>query len=457
MTLTEQNTHLHTGELRKLFLLFLPILLMTFSTAMPLFMEKLFLARISKEAMEIAVNAAYVAQIFQAPCVALAMMAQVFVGRWFGAQEYQAIGPGIWQFIWFSCLSIVITLPAGWFFSNYYFRGTPLETGGVSYCHFLIAINFLYPLGAALSCFYLGQGKAKIVLLATLGAQIIKAVSAYFLIFGYSDWIPRLELMGGAISTLIAQGSFCVFLLWDFLKSKYHVFFNSHIWHFRPRLFWECIHPGLLRAFNRILSFMSWIFTAGIAKAKGGDYLLSLSIGGALFLFLPFLGDALCQAQTTIVSQILGSKSYQFLNKALRSGVILVVIMSLLVAIPLILFPLQTFDLLFPKIALDSLSIQKNFLGIWISFSFFLFGFLPVSYVLAFKDTRFSLFMGAFSWLNGFLFMYFAINIKNIDANMFWLVLSVTHVVGALLYWQRMRWLQSKIISAHEIIVFENP
>lgn len=451
--LSEQNAHLQTGELKKLCLLFLPILLMTFSTAMPLFLEKIFLARISKEAMEIAVNAVYVAQIFQAPCVALAMMAQVFVGRWFGAKDYQAIGPGIWQFIWFSCLSLFITLPMGWIFSHYYFQGSSLETGGVSYCHFLIAINFLYPLGASLSCFYVGQGKAKIVLLATLGAQMIKAISAYFLIFGYGSWIPKLDLMGGAISTLIAQGSFCLFLLWDFLKPKYHVLFQSHVWHFRPKLFWECIHPGLLRASNRILSFTSWVCTAWITKAKGGDYLLSLSIGGALFLFLPFLGDALCQAQTTIVSQILGSKSYQFLNKALRSGLILVVIMSILVAIPLLVYPFATFEWLFPTITMDALSIQRNFLGIWICIAFFLFGFLPVSYVLAFKDTKFSLFMGAFSWINGFLFMYLALKKMSIEANMFWIVLSVTHIIGALFYWQRMRQLESKVISTQEMKV----
>ncbi|MFS8564121.1 MAG: hypothetical protein LVR00_07345 [Rhabdochlamydiaceae bacterium] len=160
---------------------------MSFSTYLLLLIEKLFLARISKEVMEVAVNAAYVAQIFQAPCVALAMMAQVYVGRWIGAQNYKSVGPGIWQFIWFSILSMCIVFPIGWICSDLYFRDTALSGVGVPYARFLMAINFLYPLGAALSCFYLGQGKTLLIVIATISSQLVKLLFAYLLIFGWGD------------------------------------------------------------------------------------------------------------------------------------------------------------------------------------------------------------------------------------------------------------------------------
>src|SRR6266850_337105 len=111
-----------SGGLKELTLLFFPILLMTFSTCLILFVEKLLLARLSTEAMEIAVTSAYACQVFQAPCVALAMMAQVFVGRWHGAAQLKAIGAGVWQFIWFACLSLLVTIPLSLIYGKFYFQ-----------------------------------------------------------------------------------------------------------------------------------------------------------------------------------------------------------------------------------------------------------------------------------------------------------------------------------------------
>ena len=446
MTALANRDSIQTGGFKELVNLFFPILLITFSNYLFLFIEKLLLARVSVPTMEAAVNAAYVCQIFQAPCVALAMMAQVYVGRWYGANEWKSIGSGVWQFIWFSFLSMLITVPCSLIYGNFYFQGTGLQRIVQPYFNFLISINFLFPLGATLICFYIGRGKTRLVLLATLGSQLVKLALAYLLIFGWG-WIPALGLMGGAISTLISQGGFCLLLLFVFLNSKNTALYHSRAWHFQPFLFWGCIRPGLLRAANRVLNFTSWAAIAHLMTAKGGDYLLVLSVGGTLFIFLPFLGDAICQAQTTVVSQILGTRNYTLMHKAFRSGLLLALITIILSAVPLILFPSQTFDFLFPSMALEKMIVQKVFFGIWICFAFFTFAYIPLSYILAFADTKFSLFMGAFSWINGYLFMYVAIEITNIAANQFWLVLSLMHGSVALLYFYRMKWLQSRVLS----------
>ena len=145
------------------------------------------------------------------------MMAQVFVGRWLGAQEWKAIGPGIWQFIWFSVLSMFITVPCQLIYGKFYFHGTGLEEVVLPYFYLLVGINFLYPLGSTLACFYLGQGKTRLVLWVTISSQVGKLLFAYLLIFGWGGWIPSLGLLGGAVSTLVAQGGFCLALLGVFL------------------------------------------------------------------------------------------------------------------------------------------------------------------------------------------------------------------------------------------------
>lgn len=433
-----------TGKIREFTLLFCPVLLIVFSSCLFLLVEKILLARLSLEEMEAAISVAYICQIFQIACVALAMMAQISVARWYGEGNWKAIGPGIWQFIWFSFLSMFITLPLGLAYGNYFLAQTPLREAALPYFHFLNSINFIHPLGTALSCFYLGQGKTRFVLFATIGSQILKILLAIPFILGWSPWIPSFGLLGGAISTLIAQGGYCLILFFVFFYSKNGERCNSKVWKLQPKLFWNCIQPGLLRAGNRILSVTCWASTAHLMAAKGEDYLIILSIGGVLSLFLPFLGDTICQAQTIVISQILGARKYNLLGKAFFSGVFWAIIFIVLTSIFLVVFSMFTFEYLFPNIALDPMIVQQVFLGVWISFAFYTLAYVGIGYILAFKDMYFSLLMGGFSWVNGYLLMYIALEKLEIGAAQFWLIHSLMHGSTMALYFLRARTLCSR-------------
>lgn len=436
-----------TGKIRELFVLFFPILLISISNYLFLLIEKVLLANLSVLDMEAAIGAAYACQIMQIPCVAIAAMAQVYVARWVGAQEWNSIGPGIWQYIWFSLLSMLITVPFNFAFGHFYFHQTPIEGIVWPYYTFLGFINFLFPLGTTLTCFYLGLGKTRLILFASVGSQLIKLIFTYLLIFGWGEWIPSLGLMGGALSTMIAQGGFCLVLLSVFLYTKDSEKYQTRYWRFQPKLCWDCIHPGLLRGISRISTLLCWAAITYLMSAKGGDYLLTLSIGGALFLFLPCFGDAILQSLITVLSNILGAKNYHLLDRTFRSGLILVLGVTTLLAIPLIVFPTTTFNYFFPKIVLEEESIRRIFLGVWTSLTLFTFNYIPLSYILAFKDTKFLFFMGAFNWINGYLLMYVAIAWMQMPANQFWLVLTLMHGSMAILYYWRMKWLESQALS----------
>ena len=177
---------------------------------------------------------------------------------------------------------------------------------------------------------------------------------------------------------------------------------------------------------------------------RGGQYLLVLSIGGSLFLFLPFLADALCQAQATIVSQLIGAERIQEIKSAFRSGYLLVLALCIIIAFPLLLFPLETFHSLFPEQVLNQTTIRFLFLGVFVSFACFIVSYIPISTVLAFKDMKFSVTMGIIGWINGFLLMYFFIEKLHIAADQFWLALSFMHASNALLYYFRSRYIFRK-------------
>lgn len=434
----------NSGGIKELIYLFLPLLATSFSNYLFLLVEKIFLARFSPLAMQAAINAAYACQIFQGASLAVVTMAQVFVGRWYGAREWHSIGPGVWQYIWFSFLSAAITIPASLIYGAWYFRGTDIEEIVYPYYCILVVCNFLFPLGATLSSFYLGLGKPKLVLISNLCLQIAKLVIAYFLIFGIGNWLPSLGIIGGALSTVLAQFLFCIVLGTIFLNKQNRTLFQTAHWHFKWKSFWDCIYPGILRASNRISNFTCWASIAHLMVAKGGDYLLFLSLGGSLSLFLPFLFEAICQAQTTIASHILGAKKLAALGKSARSAFLLVSLMSALIGIPFLTFPSFTFHWLFPEVKLGYETISTVFCGVWLSFAMLTLSAVPLSFVLAFKDMKFSFAMGIFNWVNGYLLMYFFIEKMEIAPQNFWTALSVMHGTTALIYIWRMRYLFKK-------------
>jgi MATE family multidrug resistance protein len=437
------ETELMKTGVKRLLKLFFPFLLIAFTNSIFLLIEKLFLARVSIQGMQVAVNVAYICNIFQGASVALAMMAQVAVGRWFGAENYGSIGPGIWQYIWFSLLSPLVTVPISLLIGYSYFYDTEIQHLALPYFYLMIGINFLYPLGTALACFFSGQGKTRLLLFVAIGSQALKIGMGYLLILG--KWgFPSLGLMGGALSTLVAQGAGCLFFFFVFINKKNRSHFNTFDWRFRWELFKECIYPGFLRALNRIISFSCWALIAHLMIVRGEDYALVLSLGGTIFSFLPCLGEALSQAQITILSQSIGAKKYDALKIAARSGYLLALMICLLCVGPFLAFPMYTYENLFPTLVANKELVHQLFFGIFFSFSWFILSFIPLSFILAFRDMNFSLFMGAFSLVNGYLLMLFFLEIVQISANQFWLALSLTHASTALLYYLRAKWLTKK-------------
>lgn len=448
-SIVEKEASSNLVTFTRLLRLFIPILGVTCCNALFPVLEKLFFARISVDAFNGGVSSFYASQIFQAPLVAIALMCQVFVGRWQGAKEWQKIGPGVWQFIWFSIFSSFLIIPAGLIYGKFYFFEKSFESVVWPYYTFTLFTAFLYPLGATLSSFYLGLGKPSLVLYVNIGAQLIRVALCYYLVLGIEGWLPSLGLMGGVISSVIAQGSVCLILLTVFLQSKYANLYKSREWFLKIKLFWECVYSGLFRGIHRILTYACWASIAHLMTIRGGDFSIILSIGGTLFVFLPFFADAIFETQVTIVSQILGMRNYLLLNKAFQTTLRLVGTIIIICTIPLILFPMPTFHYLFPDIILGEGSVRLAFFGVWLSFAFFIFCALPVGHLLAFKDTQFFLYVGLFNWVNGFLLMYFMIEKVGIAADHFWVWISIMHGSTALIYYWRMKILQERATSTY--------
>ena len=433
------------GDFRNLWVLFVPLAGTAFADYISSLLENLFLGKVSNQAMESAINATYACQIFQAASIALVMMAQVSVARLSGGNQDRSIGPGIWQYIWASLISMLFTVPASLFYGNWFFKGTEIAGSVLPYFHLLTWFNFLYPLGATLTCFFLGRGKVRFILVANLIDQTFKILLTYILIFGLEPWIKPVGFLGGLIANLTTQALFCCALFAIFIRKKTAISFDSRNWKLNPTLFWSSIRPGIFRALNQGLNAAGWSLIAHLMLSKGGDFLLILSLGGSLTLFLPFLFEAIYQSQTTVVSQILGADKQQPLLKAARPALLLSFGCIAIGAIPFIVFPTFTIKLLFPEITLNPESIRNMLFGVWLWFAYFTVSAVPLSYILSFKDTKFYFIIGAIYLVSDYIFMLYFIDKVKVEASLFWIILALIQMTSSIpIYFWRMNYLCKK-------------
>jgi MATE family multidrug resistance protein len=208
------------GDLRTLIRISLPFTLFLFCESLVAFWERIFLSYQGIEAVSSALNGAYLAIAFQAPCIGIASMAQVFIGHYQGRGELKRIGPCVWQLIWFSLLSLVITLPLSFWSSSLFFRGTAIQQLAPPYFNILAWGNFLFPLNVALTSFYLGRGKTMLVTLLLLASYACNVVLCWALIFGIKGLILPLGIRGAALAKCISMGIFCLIFLGSFLNRK---------------------------------------------------------------------------------------------------------------------------------------------------------------------------------------------------------------------------------------------
>ncbi len=294
------------GDLKTLVRIAIPLMLFLSCESVATFFERIFLSHYSLEAVHASLNASYLATIFQDSGIAIGAMGQVFVGLYYGSGENRRIGPCIWQLIWFSFLSLLVTVPLSYLASHWYFRGTSIQGIGVSYFKVLILGNFLFPLSVSLSSFYLGRGKTFFVTSLMLLGYGLNVLLCWFLVFGIKGIIPSLGAQGGSLAKCISLGVVCGILLSGFLRRKNRTIYQTSSWRFLPKPFLDYMRQGMFRASGYISSKICWVAISYIIIKKGGEYLNVLTVGGTVIMFLVFTTRGIYRAILTIASNLIG-------------------------------------------------------------------------------------------------------------------------------------------------------
>lgn len=377
------------GSVRELLSISSPILLSLFSVSLMQFIDRFFLSGYSIDAFNAAALGGYLVLLFQAFCIKLTSINQVFIGRSFGEGNLQNVGGYTWQMIWCSLLMQVIVLPVSLLTSRFYFANTEVAALGSTYFTILMLGNVLFPLGATLAAFQMGLGRTRVVLIVTLIANLFKGGLDYFFINGVSGVLEPLGIKGSAITTLISQSIYCLILFYLFLNNPLSKHYQTKHWQIRFSLFKECIQVGTPFALGRFAGLFCWALSMKLVAENGGDYMLLISFISTICILTSAVNESLLKGLTTIFSCFIGQRNKEYVVRSLRSAIIVLFMNFCFLALPYLIFPERLIHFVM-KTKLEPSTLHFFYLGCaWLWFDYFLEGmnYVSVSLIASFKET----------------------------------------------------------------------
>ena len=422
-----------------------------------LFFDRLILAKYSTVAMTAAVTAGTVCFVFNNGSIAIASIAEVFVGQYNGAKREKEAGKPVWQMIWFSLLTVVLYLPCALYAGDYLFANYEHGAKAQDYFQTLLFFGPVFPIVATLSSFFVGIGKVKFVTSVTIFANAINIGLDLILIFGISGWILPMGTKGAALATGISQVIQAGILLSLFLSHYYRTHYGTALLNYDSRLFWKCLRIGCPNAFAFMIEVGGWSLVMLLLATKGQTHLTVISVAHTLRILFAFAVQGIEKGVITISSNYMGANRYDIIPKMFNSSLKMLVGICVLFAIPLLIYP----DFLinhFLSPEYSGIEREQMFLYIryacfwmWLYFFFDTLSWTIAGILTAAGDTAFVMIINGVSvWLFAILPIYLFVIATDGSPVLPWVITSFYGFMNMLFFLMRYRtnrWMNSCILS----------
>jgi MATE family multidrug resistance protein len=429
------------SDFRQLVNLFFPLVLTLCATNLIGFFDRLFLANGSVELLEGYVIGFVLAMPFQMSLMKLTTFGQVFVSSYNNERERHFIGEAVWQMIWVSLLSTFVVLPVGYAIMPSVCKGGPVQDVATEYFTWMLWGNFLFPLRAALSSFFIGQNRTKIVLAVSAAAQVLHILLDYLLIFGVENYIPPLGVLGAGVALIANQLVVCGVLFFLFLNKNQRKVCRTDNCRFNWNVFCRQLRTACPVALAPFIANSAWTAVGSIMATKGGDYLLVFSVGSTLTLCFSFVAEALFQSVMTSASNMLKKKDFSAIKKLTVHAIFLLCLVMLFLSIPFFVYPEAFLSFLIPTLQISSATNLLLFTCYFSWVQLLCRGILLIGMGLlaSTQQTLFFIFSGAFQWITGYLVVFITIGLWNWEAHTFWLIISASLLILSSLFFLKMR------------------
>ncbi|NBT85789.1 MAG: hypothetical protein EBT45_04740, partial [Alphaproteobacteria bacterium] len=381
--------------LGKLWRISLPLMLTTLSANMMFLLDRLILVRYSIEAMNAVAVAAMSCAIFQFGGVAIASIAEVFVGQYNGAGQHEKTSQPVWQMIWFSLSLFIICWPIALWVGPYVIP-EPLHKEGVPFFQLVMFFSPLIAIIASLSAFFIGRGFVRLVTWCTLICNLVNAALNIVLVFGIEGYISSMGTKGSAIATIAAQ-SIQILLLGSVFLNKYNrKHFKTGNYQFNSTLFWDCLKVGTPSSISHMIEIAAWATLFRIAATVNLDYVTIQTVGNSMLVFFAFVTEGIQKGVIAIASNLIGARKDHLIQALFKSGCMMHLVFIFLFSIPLIFYPSIIICQFLPGVQDPTLPLYSECVAVlrlvWVYFIFDGIVWILSGILTAGGDTRFIMF-----------------------------------------------------------------
>ncbi len=313
------------GGFREVLKLAFPLILSTGSWSLQQFVDRMFLAWYSPEAIAAASPAGILNFTAMSLFIGTASYVGTFVAQYYGANRYNRIGPALWQGLYVAMIGGVIILsiiPLARPLFEWIGHPPDVREDEIIYFQYLCLGSAPVIASAALSSFFSGMGKTWIVMWVNITMTGINIVLDYLLIFGFMG-IPAMGIKGAAIATVIAGFyNFIAYAVIVVRPSYNRVFHVLAGWRPEKELFLRLIRFGVPSGVQFLLDMAGFTAFIMIMGRLGTVNLAATNIAFNIntIAFMPMIGVGI--AISVLVGQYLGKNRPDLAQRSVYSGFI---------------------------------------------------------------------------------------------------------------------------------------
>jgi len=300
------------GGYREVLTIAVPLILSTGSVVIQHFVDRMFLAWHSAEAVASATPAGLFSYSLMSIFIGTATYVNTFIAQYSGAKRNNCIGPAVWQGLYFAVFAGLAVLPLYPLAPKIFALAghTPdLQEMEVQYFQILIFSGFAVTASSAMAGFYTGRGKTKVVMWVTFISTAVNIILDYGLIFG--NWgFPQLGIRGAALATVVSQyvrvAIYAYLMLESRLRKEYSILTG---WKPDRQLFTRLVRYGLPNGMHMFLELTGYTLLIILVGRLGTVPLAATNITFNInhLAFLPLTGTGI--AVSVLVGRRLGENN----------------------------------------------------------------------------------------------------------------------------------------------------
>lgn len=368
-----------------------------------LFFDRLFLARYNAMALNAAVSAGMAYYMFLVIPMGIMEISEVLVGRLHGEERHDQIGSATWQMVIMSVVFAPLFFLLAWFAPPLLFSGTGNEVNETNYFCILMAFAPIQCICIAISGFFIGIGKVRIVTCSAIIGNLVNIVLDALLIFGWGP-VPALGIIGAGLATgvsIVAQGVYLVSCYWN---KEYRIHYNTQSLGINRLYLSEGFRLGIPSGAGRCLECVAHFLFLRAVMVVGPEQMAIVATAQSIYLLASFVTDAQCKGASAIVSNLLGARLFAPIGQVLKSAFTLHFGYFIILSSVVWLFPEFIFDLFLEKgegVFVVTPELLDTFKRTLMMMSlFFLFDgccWVLIGFLTAAKDTRYVFWVSVFA------------------------------------------------------------